>query len=257
MKYTVIKDSKKFYNGKQEDYSKYRPTYPTSLFEFLYKEYSLKNKTITELGAGTGKFSKIISSYCKQVYYVEPNVDMINKGKEYCKGCKNIVYINKSAEKTELPENSTDIAFAVQSFHWFDQIKLKKEVSKLLKPDGFFAIVWNDWVDDNNEFSKEYFKYINTWNTKLTGKKYQHKNIDDRKNFFINGEYKTYTFIHSKDYSLDMLIGLSKSLSYAPKQGSEFYDEFIDGIVIIFNKYKNQDMVHFDFHTEMYIGRIH
>ena len=171
MKYTVIKDSKKFYNGKQEDYSKYRPTYPTSLFEFLYKEYSLKNKTITELGAGTGKFSKIISSYCKQVYYVEPNVDMINKGKEYCKGCKNIVYINKSAEKTELPENSTDIAFAVQSFHWFDKIKLKKEVSKLLKPDGFFAIVWNDWVDDNNEFSKEYFKYINTWNTKLTGKK--------------------------------------------------------------------------------------
>ena len=38
MKYTVIKDSKKFYNGKQEDYSKYRPTYPTSLFEFLYKD---------------------------------------------------------------------------------------------------------------------------------------------------------------------------------------------------------------------------
>lgn len=34
MKYNVEKDSKKFYFGKQEDYSKYRPTYPTELFVF-------------------------------------------------------------------------------------------------------------------------------------------------------------------------------------------------------------------------------
>ena len=35
MKYNVEKDSKKFYFWKQEDYSKYRPTYPTELFDFL------------------------------------------------------------------------------------------------------------------------------------------------------------------------------------------------------------------------------
>ena len=95
MKYNVEKDSKNFYFGKQEDYSKYRPTYPTELFDFLSKEYNIKNKIIVELGAGTGKFSKIASSYCKQFYYVEPNIDMINKGKEYCNDCTNIVYINK------------------------------------------------------------------------------------------------------------------------------------------------------------------
>ena len=127
MKYNVEKDSKKFYFGKQEDYSKYRPTYPTELFDFLSKEYNMKNKIIVELGAGTGKFSKIASSYCKQIYYVEPNIDMINKGKEYCNDCDNIVYINKSAESTGLPENSVDIVFAVQSFHWFDKQKLKQE----------------------------------------------------------------------------------------------------------------------------------
>lgn len=256
MEYKVVKDSKKFYYGKQEDYSKYRPTYPTELFDFLSLEYDMKNKVIVELGAGTGKFSKIASSYCNKIYYVEPNVDMINKGKEYCNECNNIVYINKSAEFTELPENSADIIFAVQSFHWFDKQKLKQEVSKILKPNGNFAIVWNDWEDENNKFSIDYFKYISSWNTKLTGKKYQHKNEDDRKNFFKNGEYKTYTFIHSKNYTLEMLIGLSKSLSYAPKENSEFYNEFIDGITSIFDKYKNDGVVCFDFHTEMYIGKI-
>ena len=144
MKYIIENDSKKFYYGKQEDYSRYRPTYSIELFELLSKEFDMNNKVIVELGAGTGKFSKIASSYCKQIYYVEPNIDMINKGKEYCKDCNNIIYINKSAELTGLSENSVDIVFAVQSFHWFDKQKLKQEVSKILKDDGYFAIVWND-----------------------------------------------------------------------------------------------------------------
>lgn len=256
MKYNVIKDSKKFYCGKQEDYSKYRPSYPNELFDFLCKEYDLKNKVIVELGAGTGKFSKIASFYCKQIYYIEPNIDMINKGKEYCSECTNITYVNKCAESTGLDKNLADIVFAVQSFHWFDKQKLKKEVSKILKPNGYFAIVWNNWEDDNNKFSKEYFRYISTWNTKLTGNTYQHKNIYERKTFFKNCEYKSYIFMHSKTYTLHMLIGLSKSLSYAPKEDSEYYNEFIDGIISIFNKYKKDGVVRFDFHTEMFIGKI-
>lgn len=256
MKYNVEKDSRNFYFGKQEDYSKYRPEYPTELFDFLSKEYDMKNKVIIELGAGTGKFSKIASDYCKQIYYVEHNIDMINKGKEYCNDCNNIIYINRSAESTRISINSADMVFAVQSFHWFDKQKLKDEVSRILKPNGNFAIVWNNWEDDNNEFSKEYFKYISTWNTKLTGKTYQHKNADDRKNFFRNKEYNTYTFIHSKNYTSDMLIGLSKSLSYAPKEDNEYYNDFIGGIISIFNKYEKDGIVHFDFHTEMFIGKI-
>ena len=116
--------------------------------------------------------------------------------------------------------------------------------------------MWNDWEDENNEFSKKYFKYISDWNTKLTGRKYQHKNITDRKNFFKEGIYDTYTFIHSKQYTLEMLIGLSKSLSYAPKEDEINNEEIIRGIIEIFNKYQENDYVIFDFHTEMYIGKI-
>lgn len=256
MKYNVIEDSTKFYLGKQEDYSKYRPNYPEELFDFLTNNYDLKNKDIVELGAGTGKFSKIASSFCNQIYYVEPNIDMINKGKEYCSECNNIFYINSTAEKIKLPANSSDIVFAVQSFHWFNKLNVKEETKRILKDDGYFAIVWNNIEDENNEFSKEYFKYINEWNTKLTGKVYQHKNTEDRKNFYRDGKYDTYTFIHSKKYTLEMLIGLSKSLSYAPKENEEYYDEFINGIINIFKKHQNEDNVCFDFHTEMYIGQV-
>ncbi len=256
MDYKKIIDSTNFYFGKQEDYSKYRPGYPKKLFELLTEVYNFKNKAIVELGAGTGKFSKIASSYCNKIYYVEPNMDMINKGKEYCKDCNNIIFVNNTAENTKLHSDIADIVFAVQSFHWFDKVALKTEVKRILKSSGYFAIVWNDWEDENNEFSKSYFKYINDWNTKLTGRKYQHKNVDDRKKFFKDGMYDTYTFIHSKKYSLKMLIGLSKSLSYAPKEDEIYYDEFIKGIIEIFDKYQNNANVRFDFHTEMYIGKV-
>jgi len=256
MDYKVESDSKKFYFGRQEDYSKYRPVYPIELFDFLNERFDIKNKTIVELGAGTGKFSKIASDYCKRLFYVEPNIDMLNKGKEYCREKTNISFVNACAEETTLDENVADMMFAVQSFHWFDKTKLKIEASKVLKENGLFAIVWNDWIDKDNAFSVEYVDYINKWNTKLTGKSYRHKNEEDRKKFFRNKEYQTYVFTHFDFYTLEMLIGLTKSLSYAPKEEDSLYTEFMSGVIKIFEKYQKENKVRFDFHTEMYIGNV-
>ena len=41
-----------------------------------------------------------------------------------------------------------------------------------------------------------------------------------------------------------------------PKEDEIYYEEFIRGIIEIFNKYQENDYVIFDFHTEMYIGKI-
>ena len=93
----------------------------------------------------------------KKMFFVEPNIEMMNIGKKHCNDCKNIIYINKSAEQTELPEDSADMVLAVQSFHWFDKQKLKKEVNRILKPSGDFAIIWTNWKEDNNTFGKRIF----------------------------------------------------------------------------------------------------
>lgn len=249
-------DSKKFYFGKAHDYSKYRPDYPIALFELLRDEYNINNDSIVcELGAGTGKFSKLMSDFVSLVYSVEPNSDMMKQGIKYCNG-KNVKYVAGSAEETTLEDCSVDIVFAVQSFHWFNKESCKNEVKRILKNDGLFAIVWNDWEDPDNEFSHVYFKYVKDWKNRITGSGYQHKNEDDRKNFFRDQKYNTHTVIHSRKYSLEELVGLSKSLSYAPKEDDELYDEFINGVIEIFDKYKIDNYVTFDFHTEMFIGKV-
>lgn len=256
MKDNILIDSKSFYLGKAVNYSKYRPDYPVQLFELLKQEYNLnENQIVAELGAGTGKFSKIISNYVKKVYAIEPNQDMLNQGIEYCNNT-NVEYVLGSAENTNLKEHSIDIVFAVQSFHWFNKENTKNEVRRILKENGLFAIVWNDWEDENNEFSQVYFKYISDWKTKVTGQKYQHKNVEERKNFFKNQSYNTYSVVHSRQYSFEDLLGLTKSLSYAPKENETYYEEFIRGVKDIFDRYSKNGYVAFDFHTEIFIGEI-
>lgn len=252
-----MEDSKKFYFGKQEDYSKYRPDYPKVLFDTVCSKYGLNSSSsVVELGAGTGKFSKIMSDYCDKIYSVEPNLDMLKQGKLYCSSKDNVFFINSCAEDTKLDDNSADFVFAVQSFHWFLKDKLKIELKRIMKKDGFFAIVWNNLEDDNNLFSKEYFNYINEWKYKLTGFNYQHKNINERECIFKDKKFDSYDFVFKKEYDLDMLIGFSNSLSFVKNNDDESYSLFIDGIKDIFSKYQNNNKVCFDLHTEMYIGKI-
>lgn len=58
MKYNVIRDSKKFYCGKQEDYSKYRPPYPNELFDFLRKESRITKKLNSNITSSEIKEAK-------------------------------------------------------------------------------------------------------------------------------------------------------------------------------------------------------
>ena len=41
VKYIIENDNKKIYYGKQDDYSKHRPTYSIELFKLLSKEFDI------------------------------------------------------------------------------------------------------------------------------------------------------------------------------------------------------------------------
>lgn len=62
--------------------------------------------------------------------------------------------------------------------------------------------------------------------------------------------------VHSRQYNFEDLLGLTKSLSYAPKENETYYEEFINGVKDIFDKYSKNGYVAFDFHAEMFIGEI-
>jgi SAM-dependent methyltransferase len=58
-------------------------------------------------------------------------------------------------EALPFPGASLDLVTAFNSFHWFVPAAALAEVDRVLRPDGLFAVVWNDW-DLGDDFTREF-----------------------------------------------------------------------------------------------------
>jgi ubiquinone/menaquinone biosynthesis C-methylase UbiE len=138
---------------KQGDFTKLakqyinRPAYSEVLLNSLLKimDYA-KNKNdfqIVEVGAGTGKLTKMLLEMGLNVIAVEPNNAMREEGIIYTKEFDNIKWIKGSGEDTQVESNIADWVIMASSFHWTDPKKSLPEFSRVLKKDGYFTAIWN------------------------------------------------------------------------------------------------------------------
>lgn len=64
------------FTGKAELYSKYRPSYPEKLIDWLYDMTNAE--AVEDIGAGTGIFTSALLKKPWSVTAVEPNSDMLS-----------------------------------------------------------------------------------------------------------------------------------------------------------------------------------
>ena len=122
-----------------------RPAYNSHLLKFLSKSVLLEdiNKPkIAEIGAGTGKLTKMLLDMNFSVCAVEPNDAMRNEGEKYTKDY-DVKWSKGTGEDTGLKSNSFDWAIIASSFHWTNPNLSLPEFHRILKPNRFFTIIWN------------------------------------------------------------------------------------------------------------------
>ena len=142
-------DSRKIFPGKEKNYDKNRPTYPTQLISFLYDTIGFKDSSvIADVGSGTGIFSKQIADRGSTVFCVEPNNDMRQIARAKLADYSNVRFTDGDCEKTKLADNSVDFITAAQAFHWFDVDKFKSESRRILKSTGKAVLIWNRRDED-------------------------------------------------------------------------------------------------------------
>jgi len=56
--------------------------------------------------------------------------------------------VNAPFETAELPRGAFDLGLAATSFHWLDELTALNHAAALLKPGGWWAMVWNVFGDD-------------------------------------------------------------------------------------------------------------
>lgn len=119
-------------------YDHARPDYPAKAAAWLMGGDA---RTVIELGAGTGKLTRVLVEQGHDVHAMDPDPEMLRVLQERLPGVRTSI---ATAEAIPAPDRSVDVVVAAQSFHWFDPEAALPEIARVLKPGGHLALVWNE-----------------------------------------------------------------------------------------------------------------
>ena len=140
------------------DYSKFRPHYPPEMIAYI--AYFVENKGMAlDVATGNGQVAEELSKHFGHVFAT----DISAKQLENAAQAPNITYKVESAEKTAFADAQFDLITVAQAIHWFDFEAFYKEVYRILKPDGIFAVMGYGLFftnDESQEIIKRFYEEI-------------------------------------------------------------------------------------------------
>jgi SAM-dependent methyltransferase len=251
-------DSKTRFSDRVESYVKARPGYPPELIQFLREQCGLNpDSVVADIGSGTGFLSAMLSQVAHTVYGVEPNDEMRAAGAEFLAGLANFVSVAGAAENTGLPATAVDLITVAQAFHWFDQKEARHEFMRILKPNGFTALIWNDRKFEGSPFAEAYETLLVNFGTDYQDVKRRGKAaLQDFDRFFGHSQYKKASFPNSQKLDREAFVGRVLSASYMPNVGHPQYQETLRGVARVFEQYKRDGTVVLEYETNVYFGQM-
>ena len=129
-------------------YDAARSDYPDWVFNFLCERCGLTSGAVTfEIGAGTGKATRqLLELGANPLVAVEPNVRLATFLRETIPD-KALAVMVAPFEEAVLQEASFDMGLSATAFHWLNEDFGLTKVAKLLRPGGWWAMLWNVFGD--------------------------------------------------------------------------------------------------------------
>lgn len=131
------------------DYEHGRPAYPSEALELLRGELGLgPASAVVEVGAGTGKFTRMLAPEVGLLVAIEP----VRSMRAELAAAAVAPVVAATAERVPVATGSIDAVVAATSFHWFRGKEALDEIRRMLRPGGGLGLVWNnpdrscDWV---------------------------------------------------------------------------------------------------------------
>ncbi|WP_194790801.1 class I SAM-dependent methyltransferase [Pseudomonas sp. UFMG81] len=138
------------YTRHSGNYEQGRPGYPAALRDWLQGSLGIDRDTaVLDLGAGTGKFTRLLCPLTPRLTAVEPVAAMRERFAEQLPG---VTVLDGSAQHIPVADASQQVVVCAQAFHWFADAAALAEIHRVLAPGGRLGLVWNvrdesvDWV---------------------------------------------------------------------------------------------------------------
>jgi len=245
------------FSDRVSNYLAYRPSYPAELIDTLAHKCSLHSgSVIADVGSGTGKLSELLLEQECSVIGVEPNTEMREAAVKLLNTYQNFKSVDGECTDTRLEDHSVDLITVAQAFHWFEPIPTKKEFERILKPDGYVALIWNKRNMDL-PFHKDYDHMLHRYCPEYA--KVNHHNITDGDiSAFANANpVQNFNCSYTQKFDLAGFIGRMCSSSYTPKAGSDKYAALVNAAQALFEEHESGGVVEFAYQTNLFLLQMH
>lgn len=123
-------------------YESGRPNYPSEAVEWMLQPVrgAQHLPRVADVGAGTGKLTRVVAALGAEVVAIEPDPDMLAVLHEAVPAVPTFV---GTAERMPLPDASVDAVVLGQAWHWVDVEAASVEAGRVIRSGGVLGLVWN------------------------------------------------------------------------------------------------------------------
>jgi SAM-dependent methyltransferase len=246
-----MKDSVSRWDARSGDYARYRPSYPAAVIDAIFAGMGPpQTLRVVDIGAGTGISSRLLVERGAQVIAAEPNAEMRAKAE-----ATGLDVRDARADALGLPDGSADVMTCFQAFHWFANADAVREMTRVLRPSGRLAIVFNE-RDDKDPFTHAYGQVVDNMRDRMAIAGYRNGSEIVRRLLVDGGlqHLRLESFVHGQRLDYDGLLGRLRSTSYAPPAGTPEHAAMLEAVTRAFERFQENGEVAFAFRTDVYLG---
>lgn len=249
-------DATQRFSSRVEKYVRYRPSYPPEVIDLLQRECGLNpSSAVADVASGTGIFTRLLLQTGCKVIGIEPNPEMRKAGQDFLATFPNFTSVAGTAESTTLPDQSVDLATAAQAAHWFDFKRARQEFARILKPQGWAVLLWNERCVDTTPFLREYEELLLKYGTDYKDVRHERTTANIQE-FFSPAAYHAREFANHQACDYSGLEGRLLSSSYTPAPDHPHHAPMLEELRRIFDRHQLDGQVTVEYITRVYYGQL-
>jgi ubiquinone/menaquinone biosynthesis C-methylase UbiE len=255
-----VKDPRSRFSDRADNYAKYRPGYPREVLKFLEDRGALTGgSVVADIGSGTGKLSELFLENGNRVLAVEPNEEMRRAAERLLGDHPGFESIAGAAEDTTLAAETVDLLVVANSLHWVQRDATRAEFSRVLRPGGRVAVVWNNSRTAGTPFLEAYSRLVSRYRTN-NGTGVDAEDVYEMtKAFFDDGcgegpSYEVDRFPYSQRLDFEGLEGLVLSSSSMPVGDEPGSERMLRDLEEVFSANESDGEVVMEYEVSVYCG---